>query len=71
MDLWPENWPPIQLFTRNCTQWRVGMAGPVGLDYTVIYHELDRTGVKGDDFEDMMWAIRVIEAAALEQLNKT
>lgn len=70
IDLWPENWPPIQLFTRNCTQWRVGMAGPVGLDYGVIFHELDRQGVTGDDYDDMMGCIRIIETAALEAINE-
>lgn len=70
VDLWPENHPPIQLFTRNCTQWRVGMGGPIGLDYGVIFHELDRAGITGDDYDEMMASIRIIETAALEAINE-
>lgn len=68
--MWPENWPPIELFTHHCTQWRVGAGGPVGLDYGVIFHELDRAGVAGDAFDEMMASIRVIESAALEAINE-
>ncbi|MDF4005322.1 DUF1799 domain-containing protein [Luteibacter sp. PPL552] len=69
-ELWPENWPAIQLFTRLSTQWRVGMNGPTGLDYNVVFHELDRTGVVGDDYDEMMAAIRVIESTALEEIHQ-
>lgn len=68
--MWPENWPPIKLFTHHCTQWRVGAGGPVGLDYGVIFHELDRTSITGDAFDEMMASIRVIESAALEAINE-
>lgn len=68
--VWPENWEVIQLFSRVSTQWRVGPGGPIGLDYTVIYRELDRSGVSGADFETTMAALRVIEAAALDEIHK-
>lgn len=70
VDLWPENWPPIQTFTRLSTQWRVGPGGPVGLDYNVVFHELDRAGLAGDDYDDMMAALRVIESTALAELHQ-
>lgn len=70
VDLWPENWPPLQLFIHHCTQWRLGAAGPVGLDYGVIFHELDRSRITGDDFEDTMNCIRIIESAAIEAINE-
>ena len=70
MDLWSENAPPLALFSRYSTQWRVGPAGAVGLDYTVFFHDLDRKGVSGRDFDEMMDALRVIESAALEELHK-
>lgn len=70
VDLWPENESALQLFTRNCTQWRVGMGGPIGLDYGVIFHELDRAGIAGDDFDEMMASIRIIESTALEAINE-
>lgn len=70
IELWPENWPPIRLFTRVCTQWRIGMNGPIGLDYNVIFHELDRAGIAGAEYDDTMDAIRAIESIALEEINK-
>jgi hypothetical protein len=65
VQVWAENWPPLQLYLRNKTQWRVGAGGPVGLDYQVLYHDLDRRGVTGEDFDDVMDAIRVIESTVL------
>ena len=67
---WPEAWPSIQLFARNSTQWRVGMGGPVGLDYGVIHHELDRMALAPDEYEQTLAYLRVIEQAALEQIHK-
>lgn len=68
--MWPENWDPIQLFSRNSTQWRTSAGGPIGLDYTVIHRELDRLGITGDAFDDFMWRIGVIEAEALVCLHE-
>lgn len=70
VDLWSENWPAIQFFTRISTQWRTGMNGPTGLDYNVVFHELDRQGTAGDAYDEMMAAIRVIESTALEEIHK-
>lgn len=70
VELWPDNWPPIKLFTGISTQWRVGAGGPVGLDYNIVFHELDRSDMAGDDYDDMMGAIRVIESTALTALHK-
>ena len=68
--MWPEVWPSIQLFTRNSTQWRVGMGGPIGLDYSVIQQDLDRLALPPDEYDQMMADLRVIEQAALEQIHK-
>ena len=70
VDLWPENWPAIQLFTRLSTQWRVGPGGPVGLDYVVLFHEMDRLGIECETYDDMLAQIRVIETTALDELHK-
>ena len=32
-NLWPENVPAFDLFQQVQTQWRIGFAGPTGLDY--------------------------------------
>lgn len=65
VDLWPECALPIEIFSRVSSQWRVGAGGPVGLDYNVVFYELDREGLAGDKRDEVMAGIRVIEAAAL------
>lgn len=65
VELWPENEEPIALYLQYQTQWRAGAGGAYGLDYSVIFHHLDRRGVAGEDFDDLMEAVRVIEGAAL------
>ena len=34
--IWPEHWKAVRLFAALVTQWRVGMAGAVGLDYVAL-----------------------------------
>lgn len=67
--LWPENDEPINLFCSVSTQWRVGMAGPTGLDYTALFARMDRRGYDADTYERLFQDIRVIEAEALTIIN--
>lgn len=67
--MWPELWPAIEHFRRITTQWRCGGGGPIGLDYGILYANLDRDGVTGADRDDLLGAIAVIESAALEQIH--
>lgn len=49
------------------TQWRVGMSGATGLDYGPLFTRMSRLSVEWEQtFDD----IRVLEAAALEQMRK-
>lgn len=70
MSLWPENVAAIDLFQDFSTQWRAGMGGAHGLDYSVIQHELTRRNVDDAAYLDLMACIRVIESVAIEELNK-
>jgi hypothetical protein len=65
--LWPDNEPPIRLFSRISGQWRTGPHGPIALDYNVVFHELDR--LKVEDYDDMLEAMRIIEGVALDEMN--
>lgn len=71
VELWPEHVPAFTLFTRNYTQWRVGAGGPIGLDYGVLYHDLDRQEVSRADQHEIMDVLRIIERAALEIFHKS
>lgn len=69
VDVWPEHWEILMLYRRYSTQWRVGMAGAAGLDYSVFHVALANKGIKGRKFERMMDDLGVIEMAALDILN--
>ncbi|WP_298929248.1 DUF1799 domain-containing protein [uncultured Ramlibacter sp.] len=69
VELWPENWEAYCLFAFLGTQWRYGMSGPVGLDFSVLHRELDDLGLSGDDRQRMKHDIRAMEAAALEEIH--
>lgn len=69
-ELWAENESALDLYCLFSTQWRVGMSGAVGLDYGPILHHLDRKGVSGDAYDDLMASIAVIERAAMEEFEK-
>ena len=70
VDVWDENWDVLHLFAKFNTQWRMAMGGPIGIDMTVFFHELDRKKVPEDLYDEMLWKLTVIEGAALKQLNK-
>jgi len=48
----------------------MGPVGPVGLDYNVLFHEMDRQALLPDDYDDLLGSIRVIESAALRETRR-
>lgn len=68
MEVWPENWPAVRVFIEMGTQWRMSMSGPIGLDYTPLFHRLDRLGLEGEDWEQCFSDVRQMEADALAKL---
>lgn len=67
-EVWPENQQAYFLFADLRTQWRVGMGGPTGLDYMVLYAKLDRMRLSDEEADDLEGDIRTMEYAALEQM---
>ncbi|MFG6457865.1 DUF1799 domain-containing protein [Roseateles sp. BYS96W] len=61
---------PWRLFLDVSTQWRVGMGGATGLDYTPLMRLLDREQLNADDWRDTFDSVRAIEAAALDQMRE-
>ena len=55
------------MFLRCQTQWRVGMGGIIGLDYTSV---IEMIKIYSKDSIAMLENIQIIEAAALQALNK-
>lgn len=70
VEFWPELAQSVDLFITISTQWRVGMNGPTGLDYNVLFHELDRMALTKIDYDFLFEDIRVMESAALAVIQK-
>lgn len=64
----PDVWESYLVFSAMSTQWRVGMNGATGLDYSVIPNVLDLLNIKSKAtiFDDL----RVMELKALELINE-
>lgn len=62
-EVWEENWLALQVWLQVCTQWRVGMNGPVGLDYNALKWIFELYEVKNQRaiFEDL----QIMEVAFL------
>jgi len=70
VEIWPENEKAISLFSSVSTQWRIGMGGPTGLDYNVLFHLLDRMRLTDTEYDQLFDDVRIIESEALTILNK-
>lgn len=66
--IWPENLPAVTVFIAMGTQWRIGVAGVTGLDYTAlpVVMEMMEVSDKKSVFQDIV----VMESAALGELRK-
>ena len=62
-----DNWQYLEMFLRCQTQWRVGISGIIGLDYTSV---IEMIKLYSKDSIAMLENIQIIEAAALQALNR-
>ena len=67
-EVWPENWPAVEMFLRCQTQWRTTMAGVCGLDYAAVQWLFRLYEVK--DQPAVLERLQVMEAMAVKILNK-
>lgn len=70
VDVWPDNWDVIGLFTSLNTQWRTGFGGATGLDYGVLPSVLRLRGVKRAVWPELFEDLRVLEAEALKTMRE-
>lgn len=70
MDVWPENWPAFETFTRLTTQWSAGVGGVIGLRYEALYPLLDRIASDAQEWEFLFDGVRAVERGALEQISE-
>lgn len=64
-EVWPENWPVVQVFRDLWTQWQVGGGGAVGLRYESLYPLLDRRFPQAVDWDQAFSDVQAMESAAL------
>lgn len=70
VEVWPDCMPAIRVFYMMSTQWRVGMCGPTGLEYSVVPMILKSAGIKKKDRERVFADVRIMERAALDEMRK-
>jgi hypothetical protein len=63
--LWPQHAAAFGLFADLRTQWRVGMGGATGLDYTAVIAHLRIVGVPRNELPLRYAEIRELETGAL------
>ena len=69
--LWPDNVDTFNVWSQLQTQWRVGMSGATGLDYTAVAAYLrDVVGIKKKDLPERFSEIRAMEIATLNEWAK-
>lgn len=68
--LWPENRPAWDLWLCLQTQWRVGMAGATGLDYSAVAAVMHMQSTARKERPELLALLRVMEAEVLEVWGK-
>ena len=65
VEVWAELWPAFRLFEAMSTQWRTGMGGASGLDYSVIPVTASMLGIKRLELPVLFSDLRLMEVEAL------
>lgn len=68
--VWPENLQATKVFLAMKTQWRVGMGGYTGLDYSALSEIWRRLKVPPADRDAVFEDLRQIEQAALLAMHE-
>lgn len=69
IEVWPDNWQVMQIFTDMLSQWNVGMSGVIGLRYESLPIIFEMHGIKRKARHELFKGIRVMEMAAVEHIN--
>ena len=69
-EIWPDNWDSVTVFADLATQWRVGLAGPTGLDYGVIPGVLRLRRIPRASWAQVFDDVRVMELEALTAMGE-
>ena len=67
-EVYPENWPAVEMFLRLQTQWRTAMNGVIGLDYSAVRWLFRLYEVQ--DQRALLEDLQTMEVAAMQAMNK-
>lgn len=71
LDVWPENWPAVQVFEAMQTQWRFNpMGGISGLEYASLPVVIRLLGFNARSYHEIFPAIRIMEMEAMNLIAK-
>lgn len=62
--------PAVNTFIAMATQWRMGPAGPIGLDYTPLDTVLRLSGFPESDWPAAFEGLRAMESEALKIMGE-
>jgi hypothetical protein len=65
VEVYPDVWPAFMLLDAMGTQWRTGMGGPTGLDYSALPHVMRLLEIPKNLRNSLFQDLRVMEAEAL------
>lgn len=69
--VWPDNWPAVMFFDAlGEGSWNMGPNGPTGLRNESFREVRLLRGIRAANWPDLLADIRVMEAAALEEIYK-
>ena len=68
VELWAVNAEAFSVFNSMSTQWRAGMSGATGLDYTSLPIVMDLEGIGADDRKQVFRDVRTMEQEALKTM---
>lgn len=69
IEIWAANEQSFACFESLMTQWRTGMGGPTGFDYSVVPFVMDMVGVRGKKRRrEVFRDLRVMEKQALRTM---
>lgn len=73
VEVYPDNWATVEVYLAMLTQWRMGEAGPVGLDYGCLLGKhgvMAMCGIRRGDRAEVFEGIQIMETAALAHIHK-
>lgn len=68
--IYPDNVQAVALFSDLLTQWRVGMSGAIGIDYSALPVVMRIRAIDIDDCQELFECLQIMERAALSHMRE-